>query len=143
LDEISQTIVTPYDYENGQNIPFEQYTFTDYPNGGLRTNATDMFKLLSAFVQNGQSNNIQLLAPNTINAMFTTQIPSIDNEVGLHLFLMDKKNNLWGHDGGEQGVATIMAFNPTTKVGAIIFTNQGYADLDELLVEAYKIGLTL
>jgi hypothetical protein len=45
--------------------------------------------------------------------------------MGLHLFLIDAENGLWGHDGGEQGVATIMAFNPTTKVGAIILTNQG------------------
>lgn len=75
--------------------------------------------------------------------MITPQIPSLDNEVGLHLFLMNPANNLWGHDGGEQGVATIMAFNPDLKIGAIILTNQGDADLDEILVAAYKFGLTL
>ena len=75
--------------------------------------------------------------------MITPQIPSIDNEVGLHLFLMNAANGLWGHDGGEEGVATIMAFNPTTRVGAIILTNQGDAELDEMLTEAYKLGLDL
>jgi hypothetical protein len=75
--------------------------------------------------------------------MISPQIPAIDNEVGLHLFLMNPENNLWGHDGGEQGVATIMAFNPSTKVGAIILTNQGEADLDKILVQAYKLGLNL
>jgi hypothetical protein len=102
-----------------------------------------MFKFLNAFVNNGASNNHQLLNSSTINSMITPQIPAIDNEVGLHLFLMNSENELWGHDGGEQGVATIMAFNPITKIGAIILTNQGEVDLDEILVEAYKLGLKL
>lgn len=36
-----------------------------------------------------------------------------------------------------------MAFNPLTKIGVIILTNQGEAELDEILVEAYKLGLKL
>ncbi|MGK0389753.1 MAG: CubicO group peptidase (beta-lactamase class C family) [Maribacter sp.] len=145
LDEIAQTnytIVQPYDYYNGDYEAIDHYTFTDYPNGGLRSTGEDMFKFLSAFVQGGESNNYQLLNSTTVNAMITPQIPSLDNETGLHMFIMNAENNLWGHDGGEQGVATIMAFNPTTKVGAIILSNQGDADLDEILAEAYKIGLT-
>jgi CubicO group peptidase (beta-lactamase class C family) len=143
LDEISQTIVQPYNYSNGQYEAIQHYTFTDYPNGGLRSTGRDIFKFLSAFVNNGVSNNHQLLISSTINSMISPQIPAIDNEVGLHLFLMNPENNLWGHDGGEQGVATIMAFNPSTKVGAIILTNQGEADLDKILVQAYKLGLNL
>ncbi len=143
LDEISQTIVTPYNYQSGQFETIQNYTFTDYPNGGLRSTGTDMFKFLRAFTQDGQSNDYELLMSSTINSMTSPQIPSIDQEVGLHLFLMNAANNLWGHDGGEQGVATIMAFNPSTKVGAIILTNQGEVDLDEILVVAYKLGLEL
>jgi CubicO group peptidase (beta-lactamase class C family) len=143
LDEISQTIVTPYNYNNGQFETIQHYTFTDYPNGGLRSTGKDLFKFLRAFTQGGLSNNYELLSQNTISAMITPQIPSIDNEVGLHLFLMNADKGLWGHDGSEQGVATIMAFNPSTKVGAIILTNQGEAELDEILVEAYKLGLLL
>ncbi len=75
--------------------------------------------------------------------MITPQIPSIDNEVGLHLFIMDSAHELWGHDGGEDGVATIMAFNPVTKIGALIFANQGDAELEEILSEAYKLGLKI
>lgn len=143
LDEISQTIVQPYNFIKGQFETIQHYTFTDYPNGGLRSTGRDMFKFLRAFVNNGKSNNHQLLNTNTINSMISPQIPALDNEVGLHLFLMNSENGLWGHDGGEQGVATIMAFNPSTKIGAIILTNQGEVDLDEILVEAYKLGLSL
>lgn len=143
LDEVSENIVTPYNYENGQFEPIRHYTFTDYPNGGLRSTGIDMHTFLSAFTQGGRANGFELLNQTTIDAMITPQIPSIDNEVGLHLFLMNAANGLWGHDGGEEGVATIMAFNPTTKVGAIILTNQGEAELDEMLAEAYKLGLDL
>lgn len=143
LDEITDTIVTPYDEVNGKNQAILNYTNTDYPNGGLRTTARDMFIFLRAFVQDGQSNNYQLLSPGTIQDMITLQIPSLSSDMGLHMFLLNSENQLWGHDGGEQGVATIMGFNPTTKIGAIIFTNQGEADLDDLLVQSYKLGLIL
>lgn len=143
LDEINQTIVQPYKYEKRKYTPIQHYTFTDYPNGGLRSNATDMFKFLSSFTQKGTFSNIGLLKPETVDKMLSPQISTIDNEVGLHMFLLNSENNLWGHDGGEQGVATIMAFNPLTNVGALIFTNQGDANLDKILVEAYKLGVIL
>ncbi|MEQ9298950.1 MAG: serine hydrolase domain-containing protein [Cyclobacteriaceae bacterium] len=143
LDEITQTIVQPYNYENRTFQAVDHYTFTDYPNGGLRSTARDLFKLLTTISQGGISNGYRLLEESTAEAMITPQIPAIDNEVGLHMFLFDEENNLWGHDGGEEGVATIMAFNPLTGVGAIILANQGEAYLDDILVEAYKLGLKL
>lgn len=146
LDEAIQssyTIVQPYNFVNNQFESVQHYTFTDYPNGGLRSTGKDMLNFMSAFVQDGRVDNYQLLNTNTINSIITPQIPSIDIEVGLHLFLMDSDNNLWGHDGGEEGVATIMAFNPISKIGVIILTNQGEVDLDEILVETYKLGLKL
>ncbi len=143
LDEINQTIVQPYDYAKGEYEEIQHYTFTDYPNGGLRSTAKDLFYLLSALAQNGMFNNHQLLKAQTVQEMITPQIPALTNDMGLHLFLLNSENNLWGHDGGEQGVATIMAFNPTSKIGAIILTNQGDVDLDDMLIEAYELGARL
>jgi len=143
LDEITQPIVQPYDYINGQQVEIGHYTFTDYPNGGLRSNARDMFKFVSALAQKGSYNNHQLLKSTTVEAMLTPQIPNIDPNVGLHLFELDEENRLWGHDGGEKGVSTILVFNPNTQVGALIFTNSGDADLDQIIVDAYKLGLDL
>lgn len=143
LDEITQTIVQPYDYVSNENVSIEHYTFTDYPNGGLRSTARDMHKFLTTFTNGGLSNGVQVLSTETVTEMLSLQFPDVIEETGLHIFVMDTANNLWGHDGGEQGVATIMAFNPTTKVGAIVFSNQGEADLDDILVESYKLGLGL
>jgi CubicO group peptidase (beta-lactamase class C family) len=143
LDEITQTIVQPYNYVSNQYEAIDHYTFTDYPNGGLRSTAGDLFKFLSALAQEGTFNSTEILKASTVTEMITPQIPSIDNEMGLHLFLMNADNNLWGHDGGEKGAATIMAFNPATNIGAIILANQGEANLDDVLVNAYKFGLKL
>ena len=75
--------------------------------------------------------------------MTTPQIPSIDREVGLGMFIMNRRPGLWGHNGGEKGAATIMAFNPSTRVGAIILANQGEAELGDMLADAYRFGLGL
>lgn len=143
LDEISQPIVQPYEYTGGQYKAIQHYTFTDYPNGGLRSNVSDMFIFLSTLAQGGSNGSFELLKASTVAAMFSPQIPNLDNTVGLHMFLFDPNNNLWGHDGGEEGVATIMAFNPETKIGVLIFANQGDADLDDMLVDAYQLGSKL
>lgn len=143
LDEITQTIVQPYDYQNGDYQAVEHYTFTDYPNGGLRSTSRDLAIFLSAFVQGGIANNYQLLTANTISSMIKPQIPNLDNEMGLHLFQVNSANNLWGHDGGEQGVSTVMGFNPMTKTGAILLSNKEDVDLDDILMEAYQLGLDL
>ncbi len=137
----NETIVQPYEYAGGFEA-IEHYTFSDYPNGGLRTTATDFVKLLNAFVNNGNSYDYQLLKASTINEMVKPQISAINNE-GFHLFLENANRDIWGHSGGEQGVSTLVGFNTETKVGAIIFTNIEDADLSEILVEAYKLGLTL
>lgn len=146
LDEAQQSgnrLVMPYDYTNGGYQAIGHYTFTDYPNGGLRSTARDLHRLLDMLASGGTYNGNEVLSPQTVSAMLTPQIPQLDNTMGLHVFLMNANNNLWGHDGGEQGVATIMAFNPSNGAGAIILTNQGDADLDEMLVECYKLALKL
>ena len=137
------TIVQPYDWDGTTNEVIEHYSFTDYPNGGLRTTGRDLFHLLKAFVSNGQSNGYQVLSPTSIDMMTSLQIPGINNEMGLHLFVMDEERKLWGHDGGEQGVATIMGFNLDTKVGVIVLSNQGEADLEQILQASYDFGLSL
>lgn len=117
LDEISQPIATPYYLDNGSLQPIDHYTNTDYPNGGLRSTTRDLFKFLRILALGGTADNVELLKPATVQAMMTPQIPDIDDEMGLHFFIMDKANGLWGHDGGEQGVSTTMAFNPNDKTG--------------------------
>lgn len=144
LGEITQTIVTPYDYRKRENQAIRHYTNTDYPNGGLRTTTRDLHKLAAMLGNRGLFGSARLLESATVTEMITSQLPDIaDEAVGLHMFEMNAEYGLWGHDGGEQGVATTMAFHPTSQLGVIIFTNQGEADLDDMLVRTYEYALTL
>lgn len=142
LDEISQTIVTPYNYDGGY-IALQNYTFTDYPNGGLRSNTQDMFRFLSMLAQKGTFNNEAILKASTIEQMTIPQIPDLAGDMGLHLFSFGTDPQLWGHDGGEEGTSTIMAFHKSTRVGAIILSNMSDVNLDEILKQSYNFGLKL
>lgn len=143
LDEVTQTIIQPYRSKGKGYQLIEHYTFTDYPNGGLRTTARDLHRFFNAFLNDGISNNYPLLQPATIAMMSEPQIPNIDPEVGLHLFLMDKDYELWGHDGGEEGVATVVLFNKTNKTGLVVLCNQGDANLEYIVGVAYDWALRL
>lgn len=143
LENIPVQIAQPHVFEGGSYQAIEHYTFTDYPNGGLRSTARDMMILLRAFIQDGSANGYTLLKPSTVSAMISPRIPGIDRTVGLHMFLLDEGHNIWGHDGGEEGTSTIVGYSPDTNVGVVILTNQSDVDLDEILVEAYKVGVTL
>ena len=134
----TNTIVRPYFYDNGFQ-PLGHYTFTDYPNGGLRTSARDLSHFLSAFALGNES----LLKQSTMDEMLKLQAPGIDQTVGLGMYLMDTQHQLWGHDGGEQGVSTTMAFHPGNGIGVIILTNGEDVDLDELQKKAYELGQRL
>lgn len=139
----NRTIVQPYEYSGRDFEAIPHYTFTDYPNGGLRANGSDQVKLVSALMQGGAFNNGRLLEQQTVQMTMGQGIETIDDEVGLHLFRMSRSPLLWGHDGGEEGVSTIIGFNSEDRIGVVILTNSGEADLDDMLIEAYKLGNTL
>ena len=75
--------------------------------------------------------------------MLSLQIPSLDETMGLHAFILDKEENIWGHNGSEQGVSTEVGFNKTNKVGVIVLSNLQDVDVSSILLEAYKIGVKL
>lgn len=136
-------VVRPYELKNGEQKPVPHYTFTDYPNGGLRSTAKDLAKFVGAYAQNGQYGGKTLLQSATVVEILSEQIPDLDRLVGLHWFIMDEKNDLWGHDGGERGTTTTMAFNKTTGVGVIILSNSSDANLDKLQGAVYNWALEL
>ena len=139
LDRVKNPIVTPYEDKNNQNSAIKHYTFTDYPNGGLRSNARDMRKFLTMLMLGGKqmTGKTQILNAQTIAQMLTPQIPKLDKTVGLHIFKLEGETGMWGHEGGENGVSTIVGFNPASQIGVIILTNVSDAYLEDMLAEAY------
>lgn len=138
-----KTLVIPYDDTSGAFEAIEHYTFPDFPNGALRSTARDMMHFASALAQGGTYKGHQLLKESTVDAMLTQQIADIDPTMGLHAYIIDEGEPLWGHNGGEQGVSTELGFNQSSNVGVIVLTNVEDADVSSILLEAYELGLKL
>lgn len=147
LDEIAaagENLVTPYRKTSGTPTPIAHPAFTDYPNGGLHSTARDLHKIITAFGQEGNSGGYQLLKPATVQAMATPQIPAINDFMGYHLFKMDTPDDVWGHEGGIDGVATIVGVSRVNQVGVIILSNLGQVGdgvMEDLFFEAYDIAV--
>lgn len=144
LSEIdTTTIVRPYTYDRREFQPLQHYTFTDYPNGGLRSNGLDMMKFCAAIANGGEFNGTRILQASTVAEMLKLQISDLDETQGLSFYIQHASENLWGHEGGESGVSTVVAFNPDNQTGAIVLTNADDADLLGVVVSAYRLAMKL
>jgi CubicO group peptidase (beta-lactamase class C family) len=121
-----------------------QFTFIDYPDGGLRTTVVDLSKFLRMIIMNGSFNGYKVLRPETV-AIMKQSNNIIDRDgykygLGL-LFMKNGSFNLCGHDGGEQGVTTQMFFDPNTHVVAIVFTNTSMSYLNLITNSLIQYGI--
>jgi CubicO group peptidase (beta-lactamase class C family) len=137
------TIVRPYEFNRGDYQPLQHYTFTDYPNGGLRSNAMDLFQFCQAFANQGSFGGGQLLQPATVDEMLRLQISDLDETQGLSFYYLNVSEGLWGHEGAEMGVSTAIALNPDNRTGVIVLTNGDDADLTDIVVSAYRLAQKL
>ncbi len=122
-------IAVPYGWNGTNFISYGQYGYPDYPNGQLRTSATQLSHFLLMMMNNGEYNSTRILKESTVDLMLTPQIPSYmmtyPSQQGI-IWMQDNTcpgRTLWGHDGGDPGVATYMFFEPETNIGVITLTN--------------------
>jgi CubicO group peptidase (beta-lactamase class C family) len=138
-------LAIPYSPTQTSSTP--HYTFPDYPNGGIRTTPTDISKFMRMLMNEGVFNGSQILSNQTIDLIKTRTLTlnrgglSFDFGLGLY-YTSIKGTTLYGHGGGEQGTSTAMHFDPTTKVGVVVFTNTTSANLDLIIYTLYKYGLS-
>jgi CubicO group peptidase (beta-lactamase class C family) len=123
LSETDQSrLAMPYYFSNNDYVSIGHYGYTDYPDGQLRSTARDLANYLLMYIQGGQSTlfpaTIQLLTPTD----FSDGLTWWNNDYNLPGY------QIWGHDGGDQGVTTVIGFNPVDSIGVIILTN-GEGDL--------------
>ncbi len=130
-------LAMPY---NDQNKPYGHYTFADYPNGGLRTTVNDLSKFLRAVMLGGALNGKRVLSAAGIAEISRIQYPTLAGAERQGLIWgyvrptdvgaspgPQLPTEVFGHAGGEQGVFTLMFFDPATRAGAIVFTNEDVA----------------
>lgn len=107
----------------GGYIPHCLYSFYNYPDGLLRTNVEDLSRFLRAYMGGGVFSGARILKPETVDLMLS----KTHYERGLcwDTYAFYEENTFWGHDGGDPGVATLMAYHKEENIGLLMFYNYG------------------
>jgi CubicO group peptidase (beta-lactamase class C family) len=115
-------IAMPYSVDSGGNyMAAGYYCYPDYPDGQLRTSASQLATFLKAFIQFGQFGGAQILKRETVEEMRKTQPASEEGLQWESEMLAGKL--LLGHGGSDTGVSTMMLFDPATSAGFVVLTN--------------------
>lgn len=133
---LSELAIPYYDENSISNL---QYTFPDYPNGGLRTNVLDLSYFLRMVIQNGSFNGTQILTPESMAAMKTLQLGSTEFCLSFYFDTINGRKVL-GHSGGEKGVTTEMFYDMNNNIGVIVFSNEEDAALENILTLLFNYG---
>ena len=130
--------ITPYEFTDQENQPLELYSFPNYPDGLLRTSVRELSFFLLAIMNGGKCNQVRILEKSTLKEMLQ---PLVETEDGQGLcWHQIKFEDLWGHSGGDPGVATYMFFNPRTRTGVITFQNNHNGDLFSVVRKLYTVA---
>jgi CubicO group peptidase (beta-lactamase class C family) len=129
--------IRPYSYqaESEYNKALNLYSFPNYPDGLLRTSVRELSYFLMAIIQGGVYKDARILKEASLKKMLTVQLEGSGqglcwNQTGFE--------SLWGHSGGDPGVATYMYFSPQTKIGVIVFQNNHNGDLFNVFRKLYN-----
>ncbi len=103
------------------------YSFPNYPDGLVRTNIRDLSCYLIAMMNGGEYMGARILKKGTVDKMFSAQLKD-DSSRGLcwhskELETSSGKVLLWGHTGGDPGIATYLFLQPYQRTGVITFQN--------------------
>ena len=98
-----------------------QNGYPDWPAGTLRSSIRDLARFLAVYVQGGTHNGKAVIPARTISTMAPD-----DHHLGFLTWFLEATANreiLYGHEGGDTGVRTYMAFTHRGKRGVIVLTN--------------------
>jgi len=127
LSDLDQTnIATPYiwDQDTQKMTPLPLYSYSTWPDGGLRSSANDLAKYLLMVMNKGKIDHTRILNADSVREM----LPATDRDFGIGVFWEKGKNTrngrtLIGHDGSEYGAYTYMQFDPEKQVGIVLLAN--------------------
>ena len=137
----------PYEWHNGENLEYPLYNINVTGAGSIRSTIPDMAKYIITYMNQGKYNGTQLLSPDMIELMHSTQVSLIGTTTegfeltgyGLGWFLYE--GGFKGHGGATPGFSSNMFFNVTNGYGAygvILMFNRGSAlTYDEALINNF------
>jgi CubicO group peptidase (beta-lactamase class C family) len=105
----------------GTLVPLCLYGFADYPDGSLRTSANELARFLAAHLAQGRAYGGRLLKPETLAVMFS------GGHFGQHLCWSARQlpdgRPIIMHGGRDPGVTAFIAFEPSSRLGAVCLRN--------------------
>jgi CubicO group peptidase (beta-lactamase class C family) len=113
------------------------YGYPSFPDGQLRTTATDYAQILKLMINRGQVNETTFLSEETMDEYLEVQYPDIAKYQALTWYYNENDSflskvvaprylfmrKLPGHSGYDPGIETYVVFDPKKKTGAIIIHN--------------------
>jgi CubicO group peptidase (beta-lactamase class C family)/D-alanyl-D-alanine dipeptidase len=132
--------------EHGREFPAPTFPLGISPACGLRSNATDLARFLSALFAAGKTSSGQVLRPETLSSMWKLQFARADAKRGYGLAFMIGEldgHRLVGHDGAVYGFASELAALPDDKLGVVVLTSRDCANgvTEHVANEALKLML--
>lgn len=125
LSDIDTTqLAMPYGWERGGWSPYGFYGYPDYPDGQLRTSAPQLARVLAMVSAGGVYDGERLLSEASVEALLTPQIPNLEETQGLIWYSWELGDDtVWGHNGGDDGVATEILFRRSDGAGVVLLMN--------------------
>ena len=129
-----------YDYEDicgeygtgsspGNLIEYENYGYSDYPSGQLRTTSNNLAKLMGAYINDGSYDGARILDSETIELIKTIHYPTVNSMQGLMWYYKNEnERTLFGHNGGDVGSSTEMFISFSDNLGMVLLTNSNNYD---------------
>lgn len=121
-DLIGRYINPPAAYKSVKAYP--HFGNPQYPDGGVRSNITELSQFLVAVLNNQDSSGQPLLSDAMYEDMFKLQLPE-SVSANQRFFWRDNEMGLTGHMGSDLGVFTALYFDRHSKDGFIILMNRG------------------
>ena len=125
-DVTRREVAMPYRWspDLDKYVPYGQYGYPDYPDGALRTTARQLCHHMGMVMNGGEWNGVRVLSTESVQEIRRSQIPGIESGQGLIWYRFGfHGRSLVGHNGGDQGVATVAFFEPDTGIGVAVLGN--------------------
>ena len=108
---------------------YENYGYSDFPSGQLRTSSNSLAKFMSFFINDGIYNGERILSEQTVDIIKTIHYPNVNSNQGLAWYYKNSNNRLlFGHNGGDIGSSTEMFISFEDNVGVVLLTNTSNYD---------------
>ena len=108
---------------------YDNYGYSDYPSGQLRTTSNNLAKFMSVLINDGIYDGIRILESETVDLIKTIHYPGVNSSQGLIWYFKNaNERTLFGHNGGDIGSLTEMFISFSDNLGVILLSNSNNYD---------------